>query len=112
MTIQTTYKPIPRRWPFKACARREKSSCPIKIKSVNSQGIPVTGNTNLPGFALTSTGPGGRFPTMIKSAFDISSRGGVNCSSRPKTTFLSRPVNVFGRWAGAPGGSGKPPSNF
>ena len=108
MTIESSYLPIPRRWPWKSCGGR----CPPKIKITNDQGITLAGNMNLPTFELTCTGPSGKYPTIIRTAFDTSNRGSVNCASRPQTRYLSRQVNIFGRWAGAPGGSGKPPSNF
>ena len=100
--------PTPRRWPWRACGPRAgPHSCPNHGRPVNKNGHPHTGNTNKPGFMITVNG---RYSITVTRAFNIGHRG-TNCNGPPKTTYLNNPVNIFGRWAGAPGGSGCPPRN-
>ncbi len=100
--------PTPRRWPWRACnAAGSKNPCPTRGHPTNKIGRPHTGHTNRPSFMISQPMS---YSISIVNAFDVSRRGS-NCNGPPKTTYLSKPVNIFGRWSGAPGGSGSPPKN-
>ena len=111
MSQRSNKLPLPRRWPWRHCGRHTNYKCPEISKATNKQGIPLAGNINMPGNMLVYGGRGGhKYSATIRHAFDVSRRGS-NCNGPPKTSYLSHPVNIFGRWEGAPGGSGSPPRN-
>ncbi len=75
-----------------------------------------SGNTNNPGFAVTNTfilsttiqtssaRTGGSVPMFANTSSSVN----FACNHWPAANPT---VNAFGRWEGAPGGSGKPPTN-
>ena len=58
-----------------------------------------SGNTNKPGFLITNPF---LFSTLVRNA---------SAKKATKTVIGNRKTNAFGRWEGAPGGSGSPPTN-
>lgn len=58
-----------------------------------------SGNTNKPGFLITN-------PYLISTLVRTAS-----LKNSGKTVFANRSLNAYGRWEGAPGGSGCPPKN-
>ncbi len=94
--------------PFRLDYARCSNKCPPRDTSItNPQGGPLTGNINMPGSMNTQPL---RYATAIRSAFVVAHRGSNNVKP-PTTSFISNPVNAFGRRYGAPGGSGRAPRN-
>ena len=114
MSKRSDIVPNPARWPWRICPGKK---CGKTGNVVNINNVPLTGNINLPTHMLVCSGRGShKYSISIRAAFDISHRGKVNCYSRPITKSISylQPgltLNAFGKWEGAPGGSGSPPRN-
>ena len=110
--------------PCPGAAQRKKYLCiPPQCASKNGTEKNAnffSGNTSLPGFAVTNT--------FILSSQILTSRfrtGGTTAlfaNTPAAKTFLNTcgnnnwsaaapQLNTFGRWEGAPGGSGSPPTN-
>ena len=83
-----------------------------------------SGNTNMPGFAVTnafikstaiqtsSYRNGGSVPMFANTNYASNFLSTVNSNSSCGQWAAAAPkLNDFGRWEGAPGGSGRPPTN-
>ena len=93
------------------------TGCPPKVISINNQGAPNNGNTNMPEFLLTQNG---LYAWTIKTAFqhrgriasgNLEKQIGLCISRRPQTKFLPQAVNRLGQKSGSPFGFGAPPRN-
>mgnify|MGYP001205455993 CR=1 FL=1 len=80
-------------------ASKYKCKCNTTKNGTTKNANLFSGNTNKPTFLVTD-------PFLLSTIVRTSrfSNGG-------KTVFANRPVNYFGSWTGAPGGSGSPPRN-
>lgn len=76
-----------------------RCNCPTTKNGTTKQGNFFNGNTNRPGFLVTD-------PFILSQYVRIALlRKGGN------TVFANKTLNAYGRWEGAPGGSGAPPKN-
>lgn len=82
--------------------RKYDCSChKFNHSGINKNGNRFSGNAgNRPGFLITNSF---LMSTQIRTA---------NYQRGTKISFANKSLNSFGRWAGAPGGSGRPPRNF
>ena len=74
----------------------DQCSCPKPALPGNPLGINFGGTENRPGFLMT------------KPFIHATNIRNPQCS---KPTFANIQLNAFGRWSGAPRGSGAPPRN-
>lgn len=78
---------------------RYKCVCNTTKNGTTKNANFFTGNTNRPGFLITNPY---LLSTIVRTA---------RFANAGKTVFANRPINYFGSWTGAPGGSGSPPRN-
>lgn len=76
-----------------------KCICNPSTSGIEKNANLFSGNTNRPGFLITNPFI---LSTIIRTA---------RYANAGKTVFSKKQVNQFGRWEGAPGGSGSPPKN-
>ena len=102
-------------------AKRKKYFCPCPTDNgVEKNANFFAGNTNFPGFAVTNTFilsaqiRTSRFRTGATTALFANTPAATSflktCGNKSWTAAAPK-LNNFGRWEGAPGGSGSPPTN-
>jgi hypothetical protein len=76
-----------------------KCQCITTKNGTTKQANFFTGNTNQPQFLVTEPY---LLSTLVRTA---------RFTNAGKTVFANRTLNAYGRWEGAPGGSGSSPRN-
>lgn len=76
-----------------------KCNCYSTTNGTTKQANFFSGSTNKPEFLVTD-------PFLLSQLVRTS-----HFSNSGKTVFASKNLNAYGRWEGAPGGSGAPPRN-
>ena len=76
-----------------------KCRCNTTKNGTTKQANFFSGSTNKPQFLITNPY---LLSTLVRTA---------RYANAGKTVFANRSLNAYGRWEGAPGGSGSPPRN-
>lgn len=80
-------------------SKRYKCDCNTTKNGTTKNANFFSGNTNKPEFLITD-------PFLLSQLVRT-----AHFSNSGKTVFANKTLNAYGRWEGAPGGSGAPPRN-